>query len=337
LLKNDNAILLGDYPKLTSKTKITFKCSCNNIGSKSFSILPDYGIHCRLCVNKIMIEKTKKTNLIKYGCEDPNKLSTMKGKIKNIFQEKYGVDSAAKLDSVKNKIKKTNLIKYGVENPFQNSKIKEKIINTLQSKYGVNHPLQNKVIYNKFKNTLLKHYNVEIPYHSDKLKQKGKETCLKRFGVVYSLQNKDIINKRKKTNLIKYGFENVMQSIIIQEKYQKNAFKHKKFIMPSGNIRIVQGYEPYALRDLIKKYNEDEIITLRKDIPCISYTVNLKNKYYFPDIYIPHENKIIEVKSTWTYKKDLEINKLKSEATINSGFNYEIWIYNYKGEKIINL
>ena len=104
--------------------------------------------------------------------------------------------------------------------------------------------------------------------------------------------------------------------------------------MPIGNVRNIQGYEHYALRDLLKIYKEDEIITLRKDIPRIPYIFNSKNKYYFPDIYIPHENKIIEVKSTWTYKRDLDINKLKSEATINSGYNYETWIYDDKGNKI---
>jgi TRAP-type mannitol/chloroaromatic compound transport system permease small subunit len=42
---------------------------------------------------------------------------------------------------------------------------------------------------------------------------------------------------------------------------------------------------------------EDYIITDRKDIPKIGYKIVEKQKYYFPDIYIPSENKIIEVKS----------------------------------------
>ena len=42
--------------------------------------------------------------------------------------------------------------------------------------------------------------------------------------------NENIKNKYKQTNLIKYGVENVMQSIIVQQKYQNNAFKHKKLL-----------------------------------------------------------------------------------------------------------
>ena len=42
--------------------------------------------------------------------------------------------------------------------------------------------------------------------------------------------NENIKNKYKQTNLIKYGVENVMQSIIVQQKYQNNAFKHNKLL-----------------------------------------------------------------------------------------------------------
>jgi len=40
--------------------------------------------------------------------------------------------------------------------------------------------------------------------------------------------------------------------------------------MPSGDIRKVQGYEPFALDILVKKYKEDDIKTDRKDIPRIT-------------------------------------------------------------------
>lgn len=74
--------------------------------------------------------------------------------------------------------------------------------------------------------------------------------------------------------------------------------------MPSGIIRKVQGYEPFALDDLIKKYNEEQIKTDRKNIPRIPYKLEGKQKYYFPDIYIPDENFIIEVKSNYTYNSN---------------------------------
>jgi hypothetical protein len=125
-----------------------------------------------------------------------------------------------------------------------------------------------------------------------------------------------------------------MQNIDFMDRYQKNLKKHKKYIFPSGNIRHVQGYEHFALNDLLKLYNEDEIKTNRKDIPRIKYINNNKEKYYFPDIYLPLINKIIEIKSTWTYKCDIEIIKLKKIATELLEYDYEIWIYDNKGNKI---
>jgi len=130
-----------------------------------------------------------------------------------------------------------------------------------------------------------------------------------------------------------YGVEYPMQNQEFQEKIQKNAKKYKEYKFPSGIIRKVQGYEPYALDDLIKTYTEDQIKSDRKDVPRISYKVDEKQKYYFPDIFIPHENKIIEVKSTWTYKSKEDNIKAKAEACKAQSYIYEIWIYNAKGVK----
>jgi hypothetical protein len=51
-------------------------------------------------------------------------------------------------------------------------------------------------------------------------------------------------------------------------------------------------------------------------------------------MFIPSENKIIEVKSTWTYSKDVDKNRAKWTATREKGYVCEIWIFNSKGERI---
>lgn len=56
---------------------------------------------------------------------------------------------------------------------------------------------------------------------------------------------------------------------------------------------------------------------------------------YYPDIYIKSKNLIIEVKSVWTYKKNIVKNTIKALRTKESGFNFEFWIYNKKKELII--
>jgi hypothetical protein len=105
---------------------------------------------------------------------------------------------------------------------------------------------------------------------------------------------------------------------------------YKSYTMPCGEIRRVQGYEPFALDDLLKIYNENEIITSRKYIPKFEYLLNNNKHYYFPDIYIPKDNKIIEVKSDFTITLNPNIIILKKDACIASGYFYEIWVYNSK-------
>lgn len=104
----------------------------------------------------------------------------------------------------------------------------------------------------------------------------------------------------------------------------------KDYIMPSNTIRRIQGYEHLALDELIKNnIEENDIVTKRKEMPLINYyyIVDKKNHRYFPDIWIKSENKIIEVKSAWTYKKDLIKNIMKALATRKLGYNFEFWIY----------
>ena len=83
-------------------------------------------------------------------------------------------------------------------------------------------------------------------------------------------------------------------------------FKFKKYTYPDGKIAYVQGYEPFALDDLIKLGITD-ILTCRSEVPSIWYLGKDEKRHrYFVDIYIPSLNKMIEVKSFYTYNKYLE-------------------------------
>ena len=143
-----------------------------------------------------------------------------------------------------------------------------------------------------------------------------------------------IRNKIKETNLEKYSVEHAMQSSEIFEKAMTNSHRFKPFTMPSGTVRKVQGYEPFALRDLLLTNTEEQILTDRKAVGRIEYEVDGKKKYYFPDIFLPHEKKFIEVKSTWTAKQNPDLIEKKAEACRVKGFECEVWVYNAKGERV---
>lgn len=131
----------------------------------------------------------------------------------------------------------------------------------------------------------------------------------------------------------RYGVEHPMQNAEIFERSEKQ--RTKKYVLPSGKEVNVQGYENYALDILLKEFNEDDILNSRTDMAIINYNFKNVNRRYFPDIYIPKINKIIEVKSTWTYQKNLIKTLIKAIFTRKLGYEYEIWVFYNK--KLINV
>jgi hypothetical protein len=128
-----------------------------------------------------------------------------------------------------------------------------------------------------------------------------------------------------------------MQNAEFAEKTSKNAFKPKEYIYPSGRLIKVQGYEPFALNELLGNgTNEDDIITSKFDVPEIWYIDSEgKTRRYYVDIFLPKQNKCIEVKSTWTAEKNKDIIFLKKKAVVYAGYECEIWVYNKNREKIV--
>jgi hypothetical protein len=358
-----NVSLLEDYSSkyITRDTRIIAKCiMCENSFNKSLNKLhKQRNFGCDTCAKKIkfdriknvMVEKygveyaaqnescmnkMKTTNLEKYGVEHANQSKEVKEKIKKTNLEKYGCEYGLQNKEVKEKRKQTNLEKYGVENQLQRKEIVNKIKETNLEKYGCEYGLQNKEVKEKIKETNLERYGVEYGFQSEEIKNKIKQTNLKKYGVEYNLQRKDIIDKIKETNLKKYGVEHVSQCPEIHEKQTKESYYKKDYTMPSGKIRKIQGYENFALNKLLNdNICEHDIITDPKNVPKIWYTdLKDKKRRHFVDIYVSSLNKCIEVKSTWTFKMNIDIVFLKQHAAKELGYLYEIWIYDNKGNII---
>jgi hypothetical protein len=123
----------------------------------------------------------------------------------------------------------------------------------------------------------------------------------------------------------------------ISEKCSHNSYLSKEYKFPSGKTIKIQGYEKYALDELINihKIHENDIINERKLVPVIWYSdENGKKHRHYVDFYIPSKNLCIEVKSAWTLKKKQDSVYLKQETAKNLGYSYEIWVYDNKGAKI---
>jgi len=309
-------------------------------------------------------EKIKRTNIKNLGVEYPSQSSEVKEKIKKTNKKNLGVEYPGQSNNVKEKIAKTNIIKYGVSCTLLNSVVKEKTNITNLERYGTTNPLQLDSIKDKKKQTCISRYNVEhqsqlseikdkkskkstikygvsCPLLNSDVKEKTNITNLERYGTINPLQL-DIIKERKKLTFIdKYNVEHPMHNSEIAEKCSKKAYNFKKYLLPSSLEINVQGYEPWALDELLKSYKEEElIIGDRTKVPEIWWLDSQGKRHrYYVDIYILKENKLIEVKSEWTYNRKTNTNLEKIEkiplACIAAGYKYEYWIYDSKGVKTV--
>lgn len=214
--------------------------------------------------------------------------------------------------------------KHGVENPGQLVIVKEKKIETSLKNWGTEYPMQTEEFKARIKKTCLEKYGFEFAAQSEEIKRQKVETCLKNYGVEYGIQSEQGKKKYNETSLKNWGTPYPQQSNKYQEMY--NVYARKEYTMPSGHVRKVQGNEPQALDILLKTYNEPQILTDFWDMPFIWYDFNNKRKRYFPDVYIPDDNLIIEVKSKYTYEVALKQNMLKRQATIDAGYKFEFMV-----------
>jgi hypothetical protein len=312
IVERDNCeidINLYEKIKLNREIKIKFICSCSKLHSKTFRYINENGgAFCIECTKTKSQEKMKETCLKKFGVENPG-------------QSK----------EVREKMKATNLERLGVEHPAQSNEVKEKMKSTMLERYGVEYSLQSEEIRNKIKTTNFQRYGFEYSSQSNEIQEKFKATNLERLGVEYPGQSNAVKEKMKSTNLEKFGFEYPFQNSEFYEKISKNLYKIKLFTFPCNNIVKCQGYEPFAFNKLIKDgYTYQDIINKKTEVPEIWYIKDDNKHRYYCDIFIPKENKIIEVKSTWTYEKDIEDIPLKGEACIENGYKFEVWIFDAK-------
>ena len=355
--------LCNDYSNtiISRDTIIHFKCTnCNIETTKKLRQITISGSYCKKCTEYNRQEKVMQSNLENYGVENVFQSEEIKDKIKETNLERYGVEYATQSELIQSKTKETNLEKYGCEYPLQNSEIllklqttnlerygnicsaqnseiKEKIKETNLERYGCEYATQSELIKSKTKETNLEKYGCEYTFQSEKIKEKIKETNLGRYGCEYATQSELIQSKTKETNLQNYGVEHPMQNASYAYNIFKNAFKLKDYILPSGNIIKIQGYEHYALDELLQIETIDEtyIINGVSNVPEIWYEdKNNKQHRHYVDIFIPSQNRMIEVKSTWTAKTGKDYIFLKQEAGKKAGYLYEIWVYNEKGKKV---
>jgi hypothetical protein len=274
-------------------------------------------------INKDVIKKYKNTNIERYGVDNISKSKFYHDFMIKNNNDKYGVDWYQQSDDFRKKSILTCLKKYGVDSYTKTDEFKDKIKKTLIERYDVDWYSKSKEFKEKFISKSLEKYGTEHPMLNTEFKENVSNSMLKKYGKDWYVLTNDFKEKSFKSKEERYGSPT-------------GGFKLKEYKLPSGKIVIVQGYEHYALDILLKTYKEEELsisyFDIKYEIGTLNYIMAEADRIYLPDIYIKSENKIIEVKSDYTYNLEIEKNILKKECCISLGMKFEFWIIDNKGK-----
>ena len=151
------------------------------------------------------LNRTRQTNLKRYGCEIPQRLDSVKAKQKETCLKRFGVESSTQSKQVKDKICQTCLERYGSTSPFSSAEIKEKIKQTNIEKYGAENPFASEEIKKRIAQTNMKKFGVDNPSKAKEIKQKKVNTCLQNYGVENPMQSHEIRLRSKR----QYTYDNL--------------------------------------------------------------------------------------------------------------------------------
>jgi hypothetical protein len=127
-----------------------------------------------------------------------------------------------------------------------------------------------------------------------------------------------------------YGVESPMQCPELFRKAQSTSFHRRPYVSHDGHTFMVLGYEGIAIDDILKQEGIKTFYAGEDDcIPTFQY-IGGDNKfhYYYPDIFIPTENRVIEIKSVYTYNRDPE-KTLNKAICVSEDYLFELRLYDH--------
>lgn len=283
-----------------------------------------------------------------YGVDNPSKSDRVKEKIVETMVSRHGVQYAQQKPEIREKTDQTCMKKYGALRAFMLPHVYEKIRMKHLQKYGVEFPLQSKEIQKRISMTFMEKWDAPRPFLSTRflaqMKEKYghewfcctdafKEQMLEKYGSECYVTS----DAYKKQMLEKYGAESPMQCPELFRKAQAASFCRRPYVSPDGRVFMLLGYEGVALDDILRDEGVKTFYAGEDDaIPVFQYIgEDDRTHQYYPDIYIPSENRVIEVKSVFTYNRDPEKTLYKA-LSVSETHLFELRLYDHK-KKIVEI
>lgn len=116
-----------------------------------------------------------------------------------------------------------------------------------------------------------------------------------------------------------------------EQSYKSYFIKHE-----DETIRV-QGYERFVIPEFLKKYARSDLKIGFEENDPIEYFFDNRIRDYYPDLLIVSENRIVEVKSEYSFLLEYKKNIAKKQECLNRGFGFEfhIWCEKQNKTKII--
>ena len=122
----------------------------------------------------------------------------------------------------------------------------------------------------------------------------------------------------------------------------RRAAKMKEVFTEDGTRIRLQGFEPQALNWILNKFSKldvsDIVFDSSGEAPKVRYKVGRRNHTYYPDMYIPKQNRIIEVKSTYTLGlntgKGWRKTQEKAKACKEAGYKFVLLLMTKTGDRL---
>lgn len=208
----------------------------------------------------------------------------------------------------------------------------QKYRNSCNERYGKDYASQTVVFRNTAKKTNIEKYGVENPMQSECVRETHKARMIQTYGVDNIFKKPDYIREKVREQ---FGVDHMMHLPEVFNNSIKSLMKFKTYTFDNGDEIKVQGNEPDAISILESQgYTYSDLIVENSKTPKIFYKFDGRTRRYYCDIFIPKENRIIEVKSNYTYNTNYEQNQLKKIACIDAGYIFEFWIFNGKQKEL---
>jgi hypothetical protein len=198
---------------------------------------------CRACTTKL----TKQVFQEKYGTDSAMQVPEFRDRHAHTVLSNYGVRSPLSAPEVLDKIKHTNIERYGVDNQFKSPLFQEKLKGDRLRVIGVEYPAQSPEIREKMRQTCLDKHGVSNYSKSAQYRAAYRATCLRKYGTEYSTQVPKHNDKRRATLRSHYGVDVPIKCPEIRQKILSTTLKNygTKYGVLTPNCRKVSLPELY--------------------------------------------------------------------------------------------